>query len=92
MESHYSLNIAIRTDRRAWDSTPKSPKYQIRHYARVDLGRDKESAMSKAAEFTARFPDGTTPGTFELSLTYWKGEISRVPIPRKTAVLDSPIT
>lgn len=81
MESHYSLNIARRSDRLAFDGKP-----QAIHFATVDLGRDREFALAKAREFVARFPEGDKPGDYKLDLTYWDCvgravEIDRTPLP-----------
>jgi len=72
MESRFSLNIAIVTDRPAWDWTPAAPRFGASHFARVDLGTNRDKAIRKAREFATRFPEGTNPGEFMLSLTYWK--------------------
>lgn len=71
MESHYSLNIAIVTERRAWDWKQDAPRFDATHYARVNLGTDKIDAVRKAVEFAKRFPEGDKPGDFKLSLSYW---------------------
>jgi hypothetical protein len=71
MQSHYSLNIAIRNNTLAWGSKPDAPKYQLTHFARVDLGSDRESAIATAREFAKRFPASDLPGGFALRLTYW---------------------
>jgi hypothetical protein len=71
MESHYSLNIAIVTERRAWAWKKDAPRFETTHYARVNLGTDHDAAKRKAAEFAERFPEGDKPGNFRLRLTHW---------------------
>lgn len=72
MEDGFHLNIAIVTDRKAWDSKPNAPKFESTHFAKVYLGRDREPAIAKAADFATRFPAGDLPGAFKLSLTVWQ--------------------
>lgn len=72
MQDGFHLNIAIVTDRKAWDSTAEKPRFQSEHFAAVYLGRDLNAATAKASDFAKRFPSGDAPGCFILSLTEWQ--------------------
>jgi len=81
MNDGFHLNVAIVTNRAAWNSTPDKPRFDVTHFCAVYAGRDKEEAMRVAAEFAARFPQGDKPGMFQLSMREWKARGYDVEMP-----------
>jgi hypothetical protein len=73
MEDGYHINVAIVTNRRAWNSTKDQPIYESTHFCSIYLGRvTEDDAKYKAEMIKARFAEGTEPGQFGVTMTYWQ--------------------